>query len=323
MPPAYARGMMQRSARLLLAVLTLALVAPAAAQPANPITTIVRERIFLEQPWRGEEGGWVVTLSPGSEFTLPTSYGDADLTLTRSGVDLASEYWFSQQLIATFGIGAEYSHYSLSGFQRAVGLNEPIQNALRISLRPGVRFNFSREWGGFAFGQFEFAGDPTANLDKSFTGGGAGGVRWAPSEDFTLLLGAGAISRLDDTTGYYPILGINWKIDENWSLDTLGTGATLRYRLNDDWRLGIGGRYETRDYRLDDDVSVPDGVLRDDRALVELTATWRPKPAVDLTAGVGAVAWSELTVDTSGSDEVFSETGDPTVFFSLRGVVRF
>lgn len=305
------------------AVLATSWTVETLAQPANPITTIARERLFLDQPWRGEQGGWVLTLSPGSEITLPTSYGDADLTLSRASVDLASEYWFSRQLIATFGIGGEYSHYALSNLRDAAGIREPISDALRISLRPGVRFNFSEQWGAFAFGQFEFSGDPGANLDKSFTGGGAGGVRWAPREDFTLLLGAGAISRLDDTTGYYPILGINWQIDERWSVDTLGTGGAVRYKLTDRWRFGFGGRYETRDFRLDSDASVPDGVLRDDRALVELTATWRPQPAIDLTAGVGAVVWSELTIDTSGSDEVFEETGDPTAFFSLRGVIRF
>jgi hypothetical protein len=311
------------SPRLAALALLAAPTLPTLAQPANPVTTTVRERIFADQPGRGEAGGWALTLSPSAEVNLPTSYDDADLTVSRAGSDLSAEYWFSQQLIATFGVGGEYSYYALSNVDEAAGVDEPISHALRTSVRPGVRVNFSREWGAFAFGVFELAGDPGADIDKSFTGGGAGGVRWSPNDALTLLLGGGAASRLDDSTSYYPILGVNWRIDERWSFDTLGTGGAIRYRLDPAWRFGLGARYESRDFRLDDDASVPDGVLRDDRVDVELTATWTPQPAVDVTAAVGAVPWSRITIDSAGSDEVFEATGDLTGFLSLRGVIRF
>ncbi|MEM6333988.1 MAG: DUF6268 family outer membrane beta-barrel protein [Planctomycetota bacterium] len=298
-------------------------VAEVAGQPASPVTGVVRERVFTEQPGRGEEGGWVLTLSPTSEVTLPSSYDDVDLTVSRLGLDLSSEYWFSRQVVGTFGVGTEWSHYALSGFNGEVGLDEPISNAVTTTLRPGARFNFSRAWGAFGFGILEFSGDPGADWDKSFTGGGAAGASWSPNEDLRLLFGAGATSALDDTASFFPVLGVNWKFAERWSLETLGTGGAVRYRLDDTWTLSAGGRYESRDYRLDDDASVPDGVLRDDRALVEVSATYRPRPGFDITAGVGAVVWSELTVDSAGSDEVFEATGDVTAVLGLRGVVRF
>jgi len=310
-------------AQTALAALALFSAMPRAAQPSDPTTTTARERIFTDLPGRGEQGGWVLTLSPSAEVALPAAYDGADLTVSRAATDLAAEYWFSQQFIATLGVGAEYSHYALSNLEDAAGIDEPLDDALSTSLRPGLRVNFSREWGAFAFATLRFAGDPGADLDKAFTGGGAAGARWSPNDSLTFLLGAGATSQLDDTTAYYPVLGVNWKINENWSLDTLGTGGALRYRLNDAWRLGLGARYESRDYRLDDDASVPDGVLRDDRALVELTATWTPQPLIDLTFAVGAVPWSELTLDDACSSEVFEATGDPTAFFSLRGAIRF
>jgi len=310
-------------AALPLPLLALALAPAASAQPADPTTNLTRERIFSGQPGRGEAGGWALTLSPSAELTLPAEYDDADLTVSRAGADLSAEYWFSQQLVATLGVGGEYSRYALSNLDDAAGIDEPLNDALSTSIRPGVRFNFWRQWGTFAFGTFRFAGDPGVDLDKAFTGGGAAGARWSPSDSLTLLLGAGATSQLDDTTSYYPVLGVNWQINDQWSLDTLGTGGAIRYRLGDQWRFGLGARYESRDYRLDDDASVPDGVLRDDRALVELTATWTPQPLIDLTFAVGAVPWSELTLDDAGSSEVFEATGDPTAFFSLRGAIRF
>lgn len=287
----------------------------------------IESRYFSDQPSRGYKGGTFVEVRPKAAYAFSSDLDfGGDFSVFRTGVNLKTEYWLERFLTLTFDANYEYSSYDFDGLPAAVP-GDPLDEANRISLRPGIRMALSREWLAFAGFAGTFSGETGVDLEDGVTATGflGGRYKWKPDVAFTLGIGVG--NELEDDVVAFPILGVKWDINDRWVLDIGGARggfqAAATYEINDQWEATAALRFEARDYRLDEDSPIPDGVLRDDRLAFVASATYKPTPWAEIIASAGVVLVNDITVEGSNGGEVFEESADPTPILGLRGRIRF
>ncbi len=141
--------------------------------------------------------------------------------------------------------------------------------------------------------------------------------------------GIGAFTQLEESATVFPVLIINWKITDKFSLDTggglaatLGPGLTLSYRATPKLRIAVGGRYEKIRFRLDKDGSDPDGIGEDSSFPIFASCTYNinRKATVSLVGGVET--GGELKLENSKGHTILEESYDPGIFSGITFRMR-
>ena len=218
---------------------------------------------------------------------------EADVRAPRVGIDFTGTWLLPPRWRISLEAGVEHDHYRLFNFDRLLpGTGEPLRDAFRVRLAPVVSYVVDERWvlvGGMTP---EVAGDPDADLGRSFTVGGFVGARRQFTPGFAMTFGGLASSRLADTPRFLPLVGVEWQIARRWRFATQGPGGSLSYA----WRTAEEGKalnlflrmaYESREFRLSPDSTVPDGVLRDQSFPVGIGVEWHATPLATVTAEVG------------------------------------
>jgi hypothetical protein len=119
-------------------------------------------------------------------------------------------------------------------------------------------------------------------------------VTWRLNDDLTIGPGIGVFSRLESGTKAFPILAIDWNINERWNLSTgrglaasVVPGLSLNYKINDDWSLGLSGRYEDVEFRLNEEGVAPGGIGRDQSIPLIFAAGLTPNKKLSLSVFAG------------------------------------
>ena len=315
------------SAASFLAGVMLA-TSPLLAQPQTEAPPREPKRLFPDQPGRGEKGGTHVEVRTSGEFNFETDlHNGGAFSVARGGVALKTEFWPERFLNLSLNASFEHSHYDFENFLEETGVPEPLDDARRVTLRPGVRMMFSRDWLVFAGGLIEYAGDVDADLDDSLIGGGFLGARYRVNDELALRFGVSAVRSFEEDITVSPIVSFKWTPQPDWTLELTGAEGggilLLTHDLTDAWTLGLGGKFQTRDFRLAEESATSEGVLRDDRISLETSATYSPTGYLDITAAAGAVLYNEITIEDSSGDELREDEVDPTPFVGLRAKVRF
>lgn len=287
-----------------------------------------QKRLFVDQPGRGEKGGTYVEVRPSAEHNFQTGlHNGGDFSVTRGGVALKTEFWPERFLNFSLDASYEYSHYDFDNFLAETGVPAPLDDAQRITLRPGARMMFSRDWLVFAGGMIESAGDVDADFEDTLIGAGFLGARYRVNDEFAVRFGISAVSSIEEDLSFAPIISFKWTPQPDWTLELTGAQGggilQLTHDLTEQWNLGIGAKFQSRDYRLAEDAAIPEGVFRDDRISLEAQATYSPTGYIDLTAAAGAVLFNQLTIENSNGNELREDGVDPTPFVGLRAKVRF
>lgn len=319
--------LMRHSIALVLAAVLLA-AAPLLAQPQTEAPPQEQKRLFAERPGRGEKGGTYVEVRPSGEFNFETGlHNGGDFSVARGGVALKTEFWPERFLNLSLDASFEHSHYDFDNFLEETGVPEPLDDARRVTLRPGARMMFSRDWLVFAGGLIEYAGDVDADLGDSLIGGGFLGARYRVNDELAIRFGVTAVSSIEEDITVGPIISFKWTPQPDWTLELTGAqgGGVLQltHELTRQWSLGLGAKFQSRDFRLAEESAIPEGVLRDDRISLEAAATYSPTGYLDLTAAAGAVLFNEITIENSNGNELREDGVDPTPFVGLRAKMRF
>lgn len=343
-PPAPSRPTprLEHASGLLLAALSLAV---AAAQPAvgdatsNPHTPNPNSPTPIEPtspPGRLIDGEPEVP-QVRANFSLFGLYApSADIHNNRGSVDTARgggelgvDIPVAPGRFVSLSFSGEYSSYD---FQDASGFpgdpsRGPWQDVTVLSVGVAYRAKIDEDWSYF----LGLAGDASfergADFNHSLTLSGVGGASYAWSKDLRVGFGLAAGSRLEDSIFALPILTLDWTPAEKWKLSTttgLGNrsaGLTLSYEVTDAITLGLSGGFESREFRLDREGPIPDGVGRDYRLPLILTAKWKADPQVELTLAVGANLWGQLRAENSNGDRLSQEELSPG--FLVGGGVQF
>lgn len=248
-----------------------------------------------------------------------------DLTVYRSGVGVGAAVPIGERASLDVSLDYELSSYQFedaTGFIE--GTDDPFESVHRVSLSALYGVQRTERWGWFAGGNATSAGEEGADFGESLTGGVLGGVRYKLSENVTVGLGAAVRTRLEESPLVLPVVQLDWKISDRWSLSTAGQpGLTLGYTPVDAWTFTLGGGWEFRNFRLDEDGPLPDGVVAEHRFPVALGAVWRATPQLSITGAVGAYFGQSFEVSDEDGDEVADLDADTTPFLVLKATYSF
>jgi hypothetical protein len=305
------------------AVVVLSIAAPAMAQDNQPVAgptqraaTVAGQGINIELTGRGS-----YTFDSGIDDT------DGSVSIWRAGFGLGVSFQPFERARLTLGVDEEASWYLFDNATRLIpslpAEGDPFELGLITTFSPRLSVAHDEHWSWFVGGIVQFAGDPDADVSDSGTYGGLAGARYAFSETFALTFGVVGKSRLEDDFLAFPLLGIDWKINDRVSFSTEGTVGTLRAKLDDAWAASLSIGWELREYRMADDAPVPDGVLGDSRVPIAVSFEWAPSPTLSLAITGGAVVWQEFEFRDSDGEDVTETNTDPAAFISLTGRIRF
>ncbi len=251
-----------------------------------------------------------------------------DVEIVRAGAELSFRHAASDRLAFNGSFRHEGSDYD---FDRASGLfpgsvdgESPFDTVHESRLALGMTYQVDEAWSLFATGFIGAGYESGADIEDGLFGGGFGGFGYRFTDDFSLQLGVGVRTKIEDDTLVIPLIGFRWQITDSLHLESEGIAARLIWQTSDELQLGLFARYSTRDYRTDrDNPYLPDGVFRDDRVTVGAHGAWSPSPAVSLKLELGASVWQEFTFTDSSGDKLNETETDPQLLLAASFEFRF
>ena len=275
--------------------------------------------------------GWGVSLSGGYVHNFKTGIDSGgrfarDAALLQAGV----RYAFTTNRSVTLSIGYGFENYDFTG-NSGIGAMDPWSDLHTFRFGVPVFWGIDDRWSAFVIPTVRFQGESDARFADALSGGGFIGVSYRLHDRLTLGPGFGAVTQLEDSPSYFPLLIIDWKIAEKWSFNTgrglgatLGPGFVLAYQPVDYWTFGIGARYERFRFRLNDERAVaPNGVGEDRSQPVFLTAVYSPNPGMSLSIIGGVQTGGELRIDDRNGDRIADSDYDTGGFAGFTVRFRF
>lgn len=255
--------------------------------------------------------------------------GRGSLSTARGGGALGVKIPLGEGRSIGLSFSGEYSNYDFNNASTFPGTpaKGPWTDVTILSVGVNYAAKINSHWGYFVGVSGAASWERGADFDRSLTIAGAGGATYAFSDDLRMGFGLAGGSRLEDNAYVVPIVTVDWKIDDKWSLGTnagLGNraiGLQLGYQVTDTLMLSISGGFEYREFRLDRSGPVPNGVGSDYRLPILLAAHWQVDPQVKLTLGLGVNGWSRLRAENSNGDRLAQEELSPG--FVVGGGVEF
>jgi hypothetical protein len=173
-------------------------------------------------------------------------------------------------------------------------------------------------------------GEKGASTSDGRTYGLFSAIAWRINENLTIGPGIGIFSRLENGTRFFPVLVIDWNINDRWSLSTgrglassQGPGLTLGYKLNQDWSLGLSGRWEDVEFRLDDEGPAAGGVGRDQSVPMVFRADLKPNDVLSLSIFTGLEFFGKLKLKDADGLVIDESKYDPALIVGGTFEFRF
>jgi hypothetical protein len=221
-------------------------------------------------------------------------------------------------------LGYRFSAFDFSGA-------EPWDDVHQLRGTVTARYALDEQWAIFGGPSIALAMESGADASDALTFGFTAGVTYKVNERLVVGGGLGVTTEIEDSATVRPVVIINWRIDDHWSLESGyfdaagsgGPGAEIRYHINEQWSVAGGGQYQENRFRLDEDGSVPDGVGEDTFIPIYAKATWTINKNAALEALAGVSFGGELRLDNSRGHKIFDEDYDPAPLFGLRGIFTF
>lgn len=323
---------------LVSAVVLAAAMGGAAAGASEPEADLMPSAPAIGSPQAivGEVAGLNFSLRGFGEaaFRADIEHLPADVAVYRYGAGGTAGVPIAERLRLSMSLDGEFSDYDFEDVLRVIpDVSDPLPQAYRVLVRPELSIEASRDVSWFVGGIVQSAGSVDAEFGRTITGGGYGGVKYRVDEGLALTLGVGAITRLEESVLVAPIIGLEWGgrgaagptggERRVVSLTTDGLGATLRVGVTEHLAVAVTGGYELREYRLESGGIVPEGVLRDARAVVGAGVEWRPVRNLALELIGGAVPWQEYEVDDRRGRLIADVTTETAPFVRLSARITF
>ena len=284
----------------------------------------------LKPPYAGAQSGWSSFARGGTVYQFDTDIDDgSEFNSTRLSLQAGAGYSWDQQTNVSFSLGYSYAGYDFSGNTGFGSLN-PWEDIYTLSIGVPIRFGITNNVTAFLIPSLRSTGESGAEFDETVTGGALGGFSYRLNDRLTIGPGIGIFSQLEESATIIPILLIDWKITDTWSLDTgrglgatLGPGLTLNYQPNQKWRFGIGGRYEKLRFRLDKDGAIANGVGEDSSTPLFINGTYSFNQKTNISFVGGVELDGELKLEDRDGRTIREESYDTGVFLGLTFSARF
>lgn len=302
---------------MLTAALLTSLAASTLAQPTEePAPPVLEDRPDL-----------IISFSPTARYTTQADIKNepGDFSLAAIGADLSFTFFPTEDITMIASVDHETANYDFSDATTLnPGTDSPLDLAYTtsLSLTSIIQHDETTSFLIQASVNNQFARG--ADFYDAFTLGVLAGIQWKVSEDFSIALGGGIRTRMENNTIVIPLINFRWQIDEQSALVGQGTTVTWERELDDKNTLAIRSGFEGREYRLDDDSTrASDGTLQHFRVPLALGWTHAPSPDFSITAEIGAMLWQEIEVRSGDGEKISSFATEPAAFFSITADFRF
>lgn len=251
-----------------------------------------------------------------------------DVEIARAGAVLRFQHSLSETLTLSGSLRHEWSDYD---FEQASGLfagasnaESPFDSVNESGLVLGLSSQIDEQWSLFASGIVGAGYEAGADFGDSVFGGGFAGFGYRFTDQFSLTLGVGVLSRLEDDALVIPLIGFRWQINEELRLESEGISTRLVWEAAEDLELNAFGRFSSRDYRMDDsNAYLPGGAFSDNRIVVGAGASWRIAEQLSLKLEAGASVWQEYKFFNASGNEVSARETDPQLMVRAGFEFRF
>lgn len=277
------------------------------------------------------QAGWSTSVRGGAVYQFDSDLDEGgNYSSSRLNIEVGQTYSWSRRNTATLSLGYSHDAYGFSGGEPGgIAFGAPWEDIHTLSISSPLRKGIGEKWTAFLIPSLRSTGESGADFSNTITGGGFTGVSYRLSDRLTIGPGIGAFTQLEDSATVFPVLIINWKISDKFSLETgrglaatLGPGLTLSYRATPKLRIAIGGRYEKLRFRLDKDGTVADGIGEDSSFPIFASCTYNinSKAAVSLVGGVET--GGELKLEDSKGNSILEESYDSGIFSGITFRMR-
>lgn len=273
----------------------------------------------------GDESKWSLTLRGAPSVTFESDLSDdagrVSVWRTEMGVELSGPV--GDRLRLTWGVRGDVARYRFEDFT-ILGGEEPLDNAYEAGTSLLGVLKLDDQWSLIARGSVTSGWAEDGEAGDGFWGTAALGVGYRFSDRFSLALGGGIITRLEDDPAFLPLVIINWKVSDRVTLSTTGVGLKLTGEVSDQLEVFMRAGGEFHQYRLDDDhPALPGGVLRDTRVPVGVGVDWRPIAGLTLSIEGGAVVYQQYELRTDSGDRFDRVETDPAAYIGASVAYRF
>jgi len=199
--------------------------------------------------------------------------------------------------------------------------------------RPAVGFRMAQQiapqLGLFIAPELEWSYESGASASDAKTFGAVFGATQYFSPTLVLGVGAGVFRQIDKTR-VFPLLIVNWQIDDHWRVSNPfqagpagGAGLELVRALGSQWELAAGASFRDYRFRLRDDGPAPGGIGRNEGVPVfaRLTRQLGPRGHIDLYAG--AVTAGKLRVLDANGATLSSSSYHPAPLLAASATLSF
>lgn len=264
-----------------------------------------------------------VVLRGGAKFHFDADLddgGDVAVSRVQAGADFVLA--LTDRVELTLAPDAEFSFYDFGGLN-SLAAEEIIEDAYRQRYEARVLIRANDRWSILTGGNLTWAAEFDADTSDSMTGGGFVSANYAVSPKLILGAGVAVQSRLEESAWVFPFPFVEWRFAERWQLTARGVGGQLSYTPSEAWTIFARGGWEPREFRLRDDGPVPEGILRDERIVIDFGASYRPGAHVELTATLGLTPWNEYEVQDSGGSTLREDEAETHLNAGAGVTLRF
>lgn len=230
--------------------------------------------------------------------------------------------------LAGVTLNYDYHDYSFSN-PAAFGGVAPWNAVRRYGVAAPLMFGVSEGWLLSVIPSIDWFRESGADEGDSLTWGGVLSATRFFQDGNRLGLGVGVFQRLEKTS-VFPLLLIDWKLDERWRLvNPLSAGPTgpagieIDYRLDGGWNVGLGAAWRTIRFRLSESGPVPNGIGEERGFPVFLRATRNFGSGLAMNLYAGMVTASQLRVEDPNGSALREVDADPSPLLGVTFSARF
>jgi len=278
-----------------------------------------------------QSGSFIFKADGGGVHQSEVDFSDATggFSVDRWFVSAGVDYVWSLRDSIGISVGGGRSSYEFADLT-GLGGGDPWNKIEDGRVSVTWRFGFGEKGSVFLIPTARFNAEKGAGTGDSVTYGLYAAAAWWISESLTIGPGIGVFSRLEDGARVFPLLAIDWEINDRWNLSTgrglaasQGPGLTLGYELNESWSLGLSGRFEDVEFRLDEKGQAAGGVGRDQSVPLVFMATLEPSSKFTMSVFAGIELNGTLEIKDSMGDDIEESSYDPAPLFGATFDVRF
>lgn len=269
------------------------------------------------------------SIAAGYQFVLNTGVGSTgDVSISRTGIEVGAEIPIDAAWKVIANLRYEFDHYSFSPVT-SLGAS-PWGDTSLLTLDARVQWNATQQWIFFAGGVVQSSRETSASWSGSWTGGGTFGATYLFNRQLAVGLGFGVISQLGDPVLAYPLIILNWQINEDMRLTSVAgpagiaaTGLEFIYTIGAGWEVGVGGRYEFRRFLLDGTGVAPGGTGEETTFPFWARLGYRASQNFSVDLFVGMLIGGNFSIDNAAGVQVAESSYSPTPTAALVLHVSF